>query len=150
MRISFYVPYMTPSQIGERAEAALLAALICVGKSVYLPFGGSQRCDLIFEDADGLHRVQVKNGVLRGPVINFNTCSNTNNIPKGYAGQIDFFGVYCHDLGAAFLLPIDAVPTTAGRLRVAATRNAQQRNIRWAEQFRLDWTPPSLETDAGL
>jgi PD-(D/E)XK endonuclease len=149
LRISFYVSAMTPSQIGERAEAALTAALVSAGKSVYLPFGGSQRCDLIFEDGDGLHRVQVKNGVLRDRVVNFNTCSNTNNVPKDYIGQIDFFGVYCHELGTAFLVPITAVPPTTGRLRIAAPRSNQQRNIRWAEQFRLEWSPPALRTDAG-
>ena len=132
---------MTPSQVGERAEAALIQS----GKTVYLPFGASQRADLIFEDDRGLHRVQVKNGVLGDRVVSFATCSNTKNIPKDYRGQIDYFGVYCHDLQAAFLVPVSEVPLRAGRLRIGATRNAQQRNIRWAEQFRLEWAPPSLE-----
>ena len=140
---------MTPSQIGERAEAALIAALIHVGKTVYLPLGGSGRCDLIFEDVRGLHRVQVKNGVLGDRVVSFATCSNTKNVPKDYRGEIDYFGVYCDDLSAAFLVPVAAVPLRAGRLRIAAPRSNQQLNIRWAEQFRLDWTPPTLsETDA--
>jgi hypothetical protein len=34
-----------------------------------------------------------------------------------------------------------------GHLRLAATRNGQQRNIRWAEQYRLDWSPPALDAD---
>ena len=145
-RVSFYVVGMTPSQVGERAEAALVAALTHAGKSVYLPFGGSQRCDLIFEDELGLHRVQVKNGVLRDRVVSFATCSHTKNVPRDYIGEVDFFGVYCHELASAFLVPIAAVPLRAGRLRIGAPRNSQQRNIRWAEQFRLDWSPPVLTT----
>ncbi len=136
---------MTPSQIGERAEAALIDALVQAGKIVYLPFGGSQRADLVFEDERGLHRVQVKNGVLGDRVISFATCSNTKNVPKDYRGQIEYFGVYCHELQAAFLVPVAEVPLRAGRLRIGAVRNNQQRGIRWAEQFRLDWQPPALE-----
>lgn len=136
---------MTPSQVGERAEAALIDALIQCGKTVYLPFGASQRADLIFEDERGLHRVQVKNGVLGDRVVSFATCSNTKNIPRDYRGQIDYFGVYCHDLQAAFLVPVGEVPLRAGRLRIGAVRNNQQRNIRWADQFRLEWAPPTLE-----
>ena len=141
---------MTPSQVGERAEAALVSALVSPGVAVYLPFGGSQRCDLVFEDDKGLHRVQVKNGLLRGPVIDFATCSNTKNVPKGYQGQIEYFGVYCHELAAAFLVPFAVVPTRSARLRVGAPRSQQQRGIRWAEQFRLDWSPPRLDDDPDI
>ena len=62
-----------------------------------------------------------------------------------YRQDVDVFGVYCHDLESVFVVPVDAVPLRAGYLRVAATRNAQLRNIRWAEQFRLEWAPPTLE-----
>lgn len=94
-----------------------------------------------------MHRMQVKNGLLRDRIVKFATCSNTKNVPADYREDVDFFGVYCHELQAVFVVPVGAVPLRAGYLRVAAPRNNQQRNIRWAEQFRLDWTPPVL-TDA--
>ena len=67
-----------------------------------------------------------------------------------YRNDVDVFGVYCHELHAVFVVPVGAVPLRAGYLRVAAPRNNQQRNIRWAEQFRLDWTPPALELDVAV
>ena len=138
---------MTPSQVGERAEAALIAALILAGKTVYTPIGGSGRCDLLFQDATGISRVQVKNGVLRKTIVFFRTSSNTKNIPRDYRGQIDYFGVYCHDLLATFLVPVDAVPLRAGTLRLTPTRNNQGLGIRWAEDYRLAWSPAQLVID---
>ena len=135
---------MTPSQIGERAEAAVIAALVHAGKVVYLPFGASGRCDLVYSDDAGMHRMQVKNGILRSGCVRFATCSNTKNVPIDYRGDIDVFGVYCDELQSVFVVPVDVVPLRAGYLRVAAPRNSQQRNIRWAEQFRLEWSPPAL------
>lgn len=135
---------MNPSQVGERAEAAVVAALTHAGKAVYLPFGASGRCDLVYEDGASLRRMQVKNGILRNGIVKFATCSNTNNVPQDYRSDVDVFGVYCHDLATVFLVPVDQVPLRAGYLRVAAPRNSQQRNIRWAEQFRLDWSRPVL------
>ena len=42
-------PGMTPSQVGERAEAAVMAALAAAGKRILAPFG-QQRYDLAFEE----------------------------------------------------------------------------------------------------
>ena len=127
-----------------------MTALVHGGKAVYLPFGASGRCDLIYQDADGLHRMQVKNGILRGGIVRFATCSNTANVPIDYREDVDVFGVYCHELQSVFVVPVTSVPLRAGFLRVRPARNNQQRNIRWAEQFRLDWTPPVLsETEPG-
>lgn len=138
---------MTPSQVGERAEAAVVDALIQIGKAVYLPTGASGRCDLLFEDDAGLHRVQVKNGVLRGEIVCFRTASNTKNRPKDYRGEVDFFGVYCHELRSAFLVPVEDAPLRAGYLRLTPPRNGQRRGIRWADQYQLPWSPPQLVID---
>ena len=138
---------MTPSQIGERAEAAVLTALIHLGKAVYVPFGASGRCDLIFEDETGLSRVQVKNAVRRGEIVFFRTSSNTKNEPKDYRGQIDFFGIYCHDTASAYLVPVDAVPLRAGTLRLTPPANNQRKLIRWAQDYQLPWAPPQMILD---
>ena len=141
---------MTPSQVGERAEAAVVAALVHAGKSVYLPFGASGRCDLIYADEAVLHRTQVKNGVLRNGVVRFPTCSNTKNSPVDYRRDVDDFGVYCHELASVFVVPVAVVPLRAAYLRVGAPRSQQQRGIRWAEQFRIDWSPARLDADPQL
>jgi hypothetical protein len=127
---------MTPSQIGERAEIAIAATLALSGRSVWLPLSPSGRCDLIFEDGDGrLQRVQCKAGALRKGVVWFKTCSQTRNVAKDYRGQIDFFGVYCHERGEVYLVPVDVVGPRVGSLRVELPRNGQANGIRWAKDF---------------
>lgn len=120
---------LTPSAIGERAEAAVLHALVQHGYDVYLPFGGSGRCDLVFEDGERLQRVQCKNGRLVGDVITFRTSSNTNNAPRDYAGQVEYFGVYCPALGTVYLVPADIGTTRACQLRLTEPRNGQRKGI---------------------
>lgn len=44
---------MTPSEVGERAEAAVLKALVDAGKRVYVPFNASSRVDLVYLDEAG-------------------------------------------------------------------------------------------------
>ncbi len=141
---------MTPSEVGERAEAAVVAALVHNGRSVYLPFGASGRCDLIYEQGKRLYRMQVKNGVLRNNAVRFATCSTTNDERRDYRNDVDVLGVYCDELACVFVVPVDAVPRSFGLLRVGPPRNNQQRGIRWAEQFRLEWSPTVLESDPDV
>jgi hypothetical protein len=128
---------LTPSMIGERAEAAVVHALVQAGKSLYLPFGGSSRCDVIAEDDEGLLRIQSKNGRLLGEVVKFSTCSNTKNQPKDYVGDVDAFGVYSADLGCVYLVPIYAVATRGCHLRLKPPRNNQRKGILWADDYLL-------------
>lgn len=92
------------------------------GATVFIPVRASGRTDLVFEDGAGLHRVQVKAGSLAGDVVRFMTCSQTDNVPRDYRCDVDYFGVYCHELGTAFLVPVADVPRTAGYLRLRAPR----------------------------
>lgn len=55
-----YAVKMTPSEVGERAEAAILAALVQAGKHVVLPFGGHRRYDLAYEEKGRLVKVKCK------------------------------------------------------------------------------------------
>jgi len=128
---------LTPSQTGERSEAALLNALTQCGYSVYLPFGSSSRCDMVIERGQDLWRVQCKNGVFRNGCIRFATCSNTGNVPLDYRGQADMFGVYCHELHGCYLVPVEHVPTRFAILRVRPARNGQSIGVRWAETYLL-------------
>ena len=115
--------HSTPSEIGARAEAAIARALIMDGKQVYIPlFSAHARADLVFEDVGGLHRVQCKTSRVIGDVVWFRVCSNTNNEPRDYRGQIDFFGVFSPELDEVYwcpLLTFLCVPRTCGWRRPA-------------------------------
>ena len=55
---------VTPSQKGERSEAAILKALVSSGRVVLMPWGASQRYDFVIDEGGGrFTRVQCKSGV---------------------------------------------------------------------------------------
>jgi hypothetical protein len=128
---------MTPSQIGERAEAAVLAALVCAGKQVLVPFGGQRRYDLAYEESGRLVKVQCKSGRERKGVIEFRTFSVGRGPARDYRGEADLFGVYCHDRDEVYMVPVADVPPRSAHLRVLPTRNGQESRIRWASDYLL-------------
>lgn len=90
---------MTPSEIGERTEAAVLAALTCAGKEVLVPFSGDRRYDLAYAEKGRLIRVQCKSGNERDGKVHFATHSTGNGYrrrlltypaPRLYSGQLSF------------------------------------------------------------
>jgi len=128
----------TPSEVGARAELAVAAALAAAGKRVYVPlFSAHGRVDLLYEDEAGFHRVQCKTARVRGEIVGFRTCSNTKNVPRDYVGEIDEFGVYAHELGQVFLVPIDHVASRYCYLRLGPAANGQAKGVHWAKDYAL-------------
>lgn len=137
---------MTPSEIGERSEAAVLAALVCAGKHVLLPFGEQRRYDLAYEEGGRLVKVQCKTGWLRKGAIEFRTQSMVRGSIRDYRADVDLFAVYSHDLRSVYLVPVDDVPfKSRANLRLSPPKNGQQSKIRWASDYLLTSDPdPSL------
>jgi PD-(D/E)XK nuclease superfamily protein len=134
----------TPSRIGATAEMEVAIALMRAGKDVYLPaFAPDSRIDLLYLDETGVHRVQVKSSVLRGDVVVFQSCSNTNNVRRGYHGEVDLIGVYSPELDQVFLVPIGEAPDRAGHLRLTPARNGQTKGVRWAKDYLVERPKPS-------
>ncbi len=124
-----------------------MAALVRAGYRILIPYGDSARYDVVVEDSDGaFHRVQIKTGRLRNGAIEFNGASSHTHrggvSTRTYVGEVEFFGVYCPQLGRCYLVPAAEV-VTFGSLRVVSPRNGQSRGIRWASGYEL----PILERD---
>ncbi len=141
-------PKRDNKSVGERSQAIILARLSEVGYNVLIPFGENHRYDLVIEDADRqFWRIQCKTGCISNGCIDFNTSSNYyHHLRKGgrtdyrrrdYRGQIDYFAVYSPDTKKVYLVPIDHVPSTEGRLRLEPTKNHQEKNVRWAKDYEL-------------
>lgn len=116
----------------------MLGALLRAGYSVLVPFG-TLRYDLAIDMPDGIKRVQCKTGSLvpDGGAIRFQARSNW---PDGkrhvhYRGDADFFGVYCHETGDCYLVPVDDVGINEARLRLQPTRNGQLLKVRMAADY---------------
>lgn len=113
------------------------------------PYGDNTRYDIVIEDADGnFWRVQCKTGWLveEEAVIEFNTASSYAHTRKGqkagfgrrgYAGQVEFFAVYCPDTRGVYLIPVDHVGSTHARLRLVPTGNRQQKGVRMAADYEI-------------
>ena len=130
--------FLTPSEIGERAEAAVLAALAAAGREVLIPFG-QHRFDFAYEDAGRLVKVQCKTGIYRRGVISFRThsVSRSGQLRDYRNDDIDFFCVYCHERREVYMVPVADVPFRRGSLRVEPTRNRQKNRIRHAARYLL-------------
>lgn len=126
---------MTPSEIGERAEIAVMAALACAGKQVLVPFGGHHRFDIAFEEDGCLVKVQCKTGRKRGGVVEFATADKTLGVQRDYREDADLFGVYCHERHEVYLVPVAEVPRRGASLRLTPPRNNQKAGIRMAAQY---------------
>jgi hypothetical protein len=55
----------------------------------------------------------------------------------GYQGQVDYFAVYSHELRKVYLLPINEVSPTQMHLRLAPSKNKQERGIHWAADYEI-------------
>jgi hypothetical protein len=133
-----------PKAKGDRSTLAIMLALHEAGFGVLVPFGENTRYDLVIDDGRSLKRVQCKTGRLRCGAVRFAACSsyahhpNPKMVVRDYLGQIDFFGIYCPDTGAAYLVPVEAAQVRKrGSLRVAPARNNQRRGVRLAADYEI-------------
>ena len=138
------------SQSGEVCRAQIIAALTLQGKTVLLPLGDFQRYDLVVDDGGRFLRVQCKMGQLTGGAVHFHPCSIDSRsetgrcVRRGYAGQVDLFGVYCQQVNKCYLIPVEIAPATGCYLRIVPAKNGQQQGIRWAKDYEIRVDPVEL------
>ncbi len=129
---------------GQISEAAITARLLQAGYIVPIPYGGTQRYDLVIEDADGkFWRIQCKSAWMDdgGRVLKFDTANHnvtgTKRDWRHYRGQCEYFAVYSAELNKVYLVPVDNVGTTRAHLRLEPSKNNQEKNVRWARDYEL-------------
>ncbi|MGD9735365.1 MAG: group I intron-associated PD-(D/E)XK endonuclease [Solirubrobacterales bacterium] len=137
---------MLPVARGNAAEAAILAAFVKRGYLALVPFGDGQPYDVGVDLVGPLLRVQCKRAWSDRGCVVFNTHSTDHgNGRQSYVGRADLLGVYFPPLDAVYLVPIGAIRSVSGRLRLEPTRNNQRRGIRMAADYEIDcWTPERL------
>lgn len=122
---------------------AVVQKLIEKGYEVLQPFG-DLRYDLAYyiPVEDRFIRVQCKTARLSKDrsCLFFNTSSMPGGRGgrKSYQGEIEYFGVYSSDTGKVYLVPVDVVPHMGhSSLRLAQTKNNQDKKICWAKDYEL-------------
>jgi hypothetical protein len=138
-------PKRHTDKTGDISESAIITRLLQSGYVVLTPYGKNHRYDLVIEDADGqFWRIQCKTGWMdeEHTVITFATASSYNHTAKqkgwrSYKGQIEYFAIYVEQLEKVYLVPADAVGNAKAMLRLTPTKNKQEKNIRWAQDYEL-------------
>lgn len=137
---------MEPHRKGDLTESIVISEMMRRGIPVSRPFSDNERYDILVEDEEErLYKVQIKTGwidsgavTLRGSSQHTNSQGNTY---KPYAGDVDFFFVYCHELESLYLLEESELESRI-RLRVEEPKQVH-RNMHWAEDYEFDrrWPP---------
>jgi len=133
-----------PKDIGDKTTLAVMLALRAHNLAVLVPFGENTRYDLVIDDGESLLKVQCKTGRLRRGAVIWSMCSNYGHhanpraVRRDYAGEVDFFAVYCPETSGVYLIPMEHLAIrTRGALRVDAPQNNQRRRIRYAAQYEI-------------
>ena len=126
---------------GNAAEAAVLNALIRADLFVLVPFGEGCPYDLLVDTGTHTVRVQVKCARVRDDCVVFNSCGTDHGRGRmNYEGRADVFGVYTPQLDRVFIVPVAGSANFQVSLRLAPTRNNQQRFVKYASDYAVeDW-----------
>lgn len=128
---------------GNLGVAKILADLVEKGMNVSVPISEDSRYDLIADSGEKLLRVQCKYVESDGAVICVRPWSVTHvsfEATKRYkytAEDIDLLAVYDVTTDTCFYIPAEELGEGKRelRLRIAPTRNGQEKGVRWAKEY---------------
>lgn len=134
---------MNTSRKGDETEGIILGRLMKLGVSVAVPFGDSERYDLIVDDETRFYRVQCKTGSWINGSVRFNLYTSTVNsdgrVDSDYtAEEIDVYAVYSEETDEVYWVPIEKTGKGEMRLRVKDPHpKAPTSKINWASDYEL-------------
>ena len=135
----FYLIMRNAKEIGNLTELQCITGLYELGCDVSIPFGNSQKYDLIMDYNGTLYKVQVKHAKEYGNThFNFKTRWQGHNA-KGYTQtsytkeDIDFFATYCQ--GNIYLIPVEECSGAEKTLRFVPPKNGQIKGINFAKDY---------------
>jgi hypothetical protein len=132
---------MNTSRKGDETEAIILGRLMNLGVSISVPFGDSDRYDLVADYEDRLYRVQCKTGSWVNGTVRFNLYSSTvdesGRIDAEYtAEEVDAYTVYSEETDEVYWVPIEDTGNGEMRLRVEEPcPKAPTSKINWASDY---------------
>jgi len=138
----------------------VLNRLVQLGYEVLLPWGDDLGYDLAYyveteernfgffvHKESQLVRVQCKVAWLSddGGYLIFNTSTVSaggrgvwKKKKSGYEGRAEYFGVYSPDTGKVCMVSVSEAPRASSmRLRLQASKNNQEKNVKWAKDYEV-------------
>lgn len=135
---------MNTKQIGNLVELQCATALYELGCSVSIPFGNSDKYDLIIDWNDKLYKVQCKhsketlNENNEPSYITFSCQWQSHNMTNGYskqkyqANEIDYFATFYN--GKCYLIPQNECSTQKS-LRILPPKNGQTKGVSFLKDY---------------
>lgn len=130
---------MNTKEIGNLTELQCITGLYELGCDISIPFGNSQKYDLIMDYKGHLYKVQVKHSKdHEGEYLTFKTRWQGHNA-SGYTqtsytkNDIDFFATWYN--GIIYLIPVEECSGAEKSLRLVPTKNGQVKGINFAKDY---------------
>lgn len=131
-----------PSQIGIINELQLLAKFAENGCTVFFPFGGNTKIDIIIEYRNKLYKIQCKHssifyedGELSYAVFKTHWKRRDGTKVAYSKEEIDFFATMI--AGEAYLIPIEETTSSEKRIRFLPPKNGQIKGITFAKDYTM-------------
>lgn len=127
----------------DETEAIVLGRLMKLGVSISIPFGDSNRYDLIADDGTRLYRIHCKTGNWVNGSVKFSLYTSTENGDErantdDAPEEVDGYAVYSYETEEVYWVPTDETGTGEMRLRVESPhRKAPKSKINWADEYLL-------------
>ena len=135
--------FMDTKRIGNSTELNCIAYLYDCGCEILLPYGDSQKYDIVIDYNNKLYKIQCKNANSTykedGSIdyITFKTSWESGRQSRtrvSYSKKdIDFFATYYE--GQCYLIPVEETPSTIKTIRFALPKNGQVKGISFAEDY---------------
>ena len=126
-------------EIGNLTELQCITALYELGCDISIPFGNSQKYDLIMDYEGTLYKVQVKHANEHEDThFSFKTRWQGHNT-NGYTqtsytkNDIDFFATFYR--GNVYLVPVEECSGAKKNLRIVPPKNGQVKGINFAKDY---------------
>jgi hypothetical protein len=129
---------MNTKSKGSISEAKVLAKVLELGKTAFLPFGENTGVDLIVQDDNNLIRIQTKTGRKVNNSIEFDGKSTYKikgqQVSKDYEGKIDYFAIYYPANDKVYFVPLHLA---RGKSKIYLSFSASKRHpdVKLAENF---------------
>ena len=130
---------MNSKEIGNLTELQCITAFYALGCDVSIPFGNSQKYDIIIDYKNHLYKVQIKHANDKnGELFSIKTRwqgHNTNGYTQtSYTKEdIDFFATYYKD--NLYLIPVEECSGAEKNLRIIPPKNGQIKGINFAKDY---------------
>jgi PD-(D/E)XK endonuclease len=100
-----------PKVVGDRSTLAIMWVLRASGYDLLVPFGENTGYDLVIDDGERLAKCSARQRGSETEQSHFATCSSYAHHPnpkrrfRSYAGEVDYFPVYCAATAGVYLIP---------------------------------------------